>query len=193
MDASGAIDLYISEAEPFAQPILNHVRALVHKAVPEAEEAVKWGMPYFTVQRKNAVGMAAFKHHAAVVLCSEGRAGGGMGSFGKIASLADLPGDQELMAKFRLSSQAAGKVSAAKPKSRPSSNPAPKCPDDLAKAIAGIAGARAVFDNFTEAQRRDYIARIASAKREATRAKRVSEAAQWIGEGKRRNWKYEKR
>ena len=52
-------------------------------------------------------------------------------------------------------------------------------------------GAKEVFDSFTDAQRRDYIDWVTSAKREATREKRVATAAEWISEGKRRNWKYE--
>lgn len=34
-------------AGEFAQPILRHLRALVHRACPEVEEAVKWGRPVF--------------------------------------------------------------------------------------------------------------------------------------------------
>ncbi|RYF86427.1 MAG: DUF1801 domain-containing protein, partial [Chitinophagaceae bacterium] len=40
------IDEYIAKAAPFAQPILKHIRALVHKTCPDVEERIKWGMPY---------------------------------------------------------------------------------------------------------------------------------------------------
>ena len=53
------IDAFIAKAQPFAQPILNHVRALVRTAVPEAEETIKWSMPHFTVTGKILAGMAA--------------------------------------------------------------------------------------------------------------------------------------
>ena len=137
---------------------------------------------------KNAVGMAAFKAHASVILCSDETAGGGMGNFGKLTSLDELPDDDELIARFRESALAAQSPRT----SQPAPKPAVQTPDDLAAAIAQTPGAQSVFDGFTDAQRRDYIEWITSAKREATRAKRVGEAAQWIGEGKRRNWKYEK-
>lgn len=188
MTASDKIDAYIAKAQPFAQPILSHVRALVHQALPEAQEAVKWGVPYFTVNGKNAVGMAAFKNHASVIICSDEIAGGGMGNFGKLTSVEELPADEELMARFRESSIAVQSSKTSQPKPKPALD----TPSDLAQAIANTSGAQAVFDGFTDAQRRDYIEWITSAKREATREKRIAEAAQWISEGKRRNWKYEK-
>ena len=65
------IDEKIAQAAPFARPILEHFRALVHKAVPEIEEAIKWGMPHFTYKGKNIAGMAAFKAHCAVIIHGE--------------------------------------------------------------------------------------------------------------------------
>jgi hypothetical protein len=38
---------------------------------------------------------------------------------------------------------------------------------------------------------RDYLEWIAEAKQEATRQKRIATAIEWLGEGKRRHWKYE--
>jgi len=182
-----AVDDYIARQAGFAQPILAHVREVVHRALPEAEEALKWGVPYFMVNGKNAVGMAAFKAHASVIVCSDERAGGGMGNYGKLTSLNELPSDATLMSAFRASATKVQDPKARKPRPKPMLD----LPDDLAEAISNTAGAQSVFDQFTDAQRRDYIEWIVSAKREATRAKRVAAAAKWIGEGKRRNWKYE--
>ena len=188
MTKSPKVDTYILTAQPFAQPILAHVRKVVHKALPKAEEALKWGVPYFTVNGKNAVGMAAFKQHASVIICSDERAGGGMGNFGKLTSIDELPPEADLIERFRQSAEAVQSPRTAKPKARG----ALETPADLARAIDAKAGARAIYDGFTDAQRRDYIEWITSAKREATRETRVATAAQWISEGKRRNWKYEK-
>ena len=105
------VDAYIDRQAEFAQPILKHVRALAHTAFPDGEEVLKWGVPYFTVNGKNAVGMAAFKQHASVMVCSEERAGGGMGNFGKLTAVDQLPGDDELIAQFR---DSAVKVQSAK-------------------------------------------------------------------------------
>jgi hypothetical protein len=45
MKTDPRIDELIAKAAPFARPILTHLRALMHEAVPEIEETIKWGMP----------------------------------------------------------------------------------------------------------------------------------------------------
>ena len=57
------VDAYIAKSAPFAQPILNHLRALVHETLPGLDEALKWGMPHFIYKGKNLAGIAAFKAH----------------------------------------------------------------------------------------------------------------------------------
>ena len=58
------IDAYISRTAAFAQPILNHLRALVHKACPQVEEKMKWSFPHFDYKGGMMCSMAAFKQHA---------------------------------------------------------------------------------------------------------------------------------
>ena len=65
-------------------------------------------------------------------------------------------------------------------------------PQDFAAALRETPAANATFGGFTDAQRRDYLEWIVSAKQEATRSKRIATAIEWLTEGKRRNWKYEK-
>lgn len=182
------IDAYIDKAEPFAQPILRHVRALVHSALPEAEEAIKWGMPHFMVGGKNVVGMAAFKAHAAVMIHGEDDSAEGMGTLGKIAALGELPPDEDLAARFRAAADAlvSGKASprAAKPK------PEIPVPDDFGSALDAVPQARAFFDTLARSYRREYLEWIVEAKRPATRTKRIATAVEWLAEGKKRNWKY---
>ncbi|WP_301749661.1 YdeI/OmpD-associated family protein [uncultured Erythrobacter sp.] len=179
------IDDYIAKAAPFAQPILTHVRVLVHQALPEAEEAIKWGMPHFMVGGKNVVGLAAFKAHASVVIHHEER-GEGMGSLGKLANLADLPGDGELIARFQAGHTAIG---TAKPKRAP--KPEPSMPPALAAALDAAPEAKRVFDAFAPSHRREYVEWVAEAKRDETRDKRIAQAIEWLAEGKKRHWKYE--
>jgi Uncharacterized conserved protein len=96
------IDAYIAKAQPFARPILDHVRARVHAAAPQADETMKWSAPAFTVDGKILLIMAAFKAHTALnfwrgqELESRHDTVGAMGQFGKIAALDDLPPDAEL-------------------------------------------------------------------------------------------------
>jgi uncharacterized protein YdeI (YjbR/CyaY-like superfamily) len=193
MPTDPRIDAYIAKAAPFAQPILNHLRALVHATVDGLDEAIKWGMPHFVYKGKNLAGFAAFKAHAAFMIHGDGRQGDAMGQYGKIASLADLPADAELKAKIlegKARIESAG--TALKPRAAPK---APKAeiamPDDFAAALAAMQGVRERFDAFPPGARREYLEWIVEAKQPATRAKRIAQAGEWIAEGKKRNWKYE--
>ena len=66
MSRDPRVDAYIARAQPFARPILEHIRERVHAAVPEVEETLKWSAPSFTLSGKILLMMAAFKAHAAM-------------------------------------------------------------------------------------------------------------------------------
>ena len=186
------IDAYIATAVPFAQPILTHLRSLVHRALPEVEEGIKWGMPHFMLGGKNVAGIAAFKAHCALALHGEGRQGGGegMGGYGKIASLADLPADAVLTEKLLDAAKAVHDGGGAR-KPKPSPKPEIPVPQDLASALAQAPKASATFDTLAPSHRREYLQWIIEAKQAATRERRIAQAVEWLAEGKRRNWKYE--
>ena len=183
------IDAYIAKAQPFAQPILEHFRSVVAQALPEAEETVKWGMPHWTVKGKNLAGMAAFKAHCAFMVHGDGRQSDAMGGYGRVRSLTDLPGDDDLVAKLR---QGRDRLAVGAPKRpKPPPKPAIPMPHDFAAALAGSKPAQAAFDTFAPSHRREYLEWVTEAKRPETRAKRIAQAVEWIGEGKKRHWKYE--
>ena len=75
MERDPRIDEKIAKAAPFAQPILRHLRELVHRTIPEAGEAIKWGMPHFTYKGKNIAAMASFKAHCAFSIHGESHEG----------------------------------------------------------------------------------------------------------------------
>ncbi len=56
------VTAYIDKAKPFAQPVLKHIRALVHKTNSGVEEKMKWGMPHFDYKGMYC-GIAAMKQH----------------------------------------------------------------------------------------------------------------------------------
>lgn len=187
------IDAYIAKAAPFARPILDHLRELVHTTVDGLNEAIKWGMPHFVYKHKNLAGFAAFKAHAAFMIHGDGRRGDAMGQFGKIAALTDLPSDAELKAKLL---EGKARIDASGTALRPKGAPkAPKAeigmPDDFAAALAAMEGARERFVCFPPGAQREYLEWIVEAKRADTRTKRIAQAAEWIAAGKKRNWKYE--
>jgi uncharacterized protein YdeI (YjbR/CyaY-like superfamily) len=49
-----------------------------------------------------------------------------------------------------------------------------------------------VFTEFSYSAKKEYIVWIEEAKTDATRAKRMEQAIEWIAEGKTRHWKYKK-
>lgn len=190
------IDAYIDKAADFAKPILTHVRALVHKAVPDAEEAIKWGMPHFTVNGKNLAGMAAFKAHASFGIwptLSEDapeETRDGMGNFGKLASVTDLPDDKELTERLQKGAEIIRSGAKAAPKAKKAPKPLPDMPDDFGAALAANKAAGAVWDGFSPSAKREYLDWVIDAKRAETREKRIAQSVEWISEGKQRNWKY---
>ncbi|MFF2887103.1 YdeI family protein [Paenibacillus sp. NPDC057967] len=62
----------------------------------------------------------------------------------------------------------------------------PDLPDDLKAAFTASPEARTFFDTLTDSMRRDYLNWILEAKREETRAKRVSASIEKLGKGLKR-------
>ena len=190
------IDAYIERAAPFAQPILRHVRAAVREACPQVEETIKWGMPTFVHAGGILCGMAAFKQHASfgywkhALVVGEGEPRDGMGSYGKMTSVDDLPAKKTLLAHIRKAMKL-NEDGVKSPARKAAPKPPPETPADLAAALEKNKPAQAAFDAFPPGCKREYIDWIVEAKREETRAKRLAQAVEWIAEGKRRNWKYE--
>jgi uncharacterized protein YdeI (YjbR/CyaY-like superfamily) len=195
MTTDPRIDAYIDKAAEFAKPILRHIRAVVREALPEAAETVKWSVPHWTHAGKNVAGMAAFKAHCAMMIHGEGRQGEGakegMGGFGKIASIADLPPREDLVAKLRAAARRIETAGSAAPKTRKPPKAEIPMPDDFAAALAANPAAKATLEGFAPSHRREYLEWITEAKREETRSKRIAQALEWLAEGKKRNWKYE--
>jgi len=191
------IDAYVAQAAPFAQPILGHLREVVHAACPEVEESVKWGKPFFLYQGSPLCLMAAFRQHCSFGFWLHKEVMGetdneGMGQFGKLASLKDLPSRRELAGHIR-KAMALNEAGQKMQRPRRPATDAPVPPDDLAALLAQKkhAAARRHYEGFPPGAQREYIAWINEAKTEATRQNRIATALAWLAEGKRRNWKYE--
>ena len=196
MSRDPRIDAYIAKAQPFARPILEKVRNRVHAVVPDAEEAIKWSMPAYTLGGKIVLITAAFKAHTALnfwrgqELRGEAANANAMGQFGKIGSVGDLPPDAEL---DRLISEAAELAEAAPAprNAKRDPKPAPGLHPEFAAALAKAPRAKAALDGFPPSAQRDYFEWISEARQDATRQKRIATAVEWLGEGKRRHWKYQ--
>jgi uncharacterized protein YdeI (YjbR/CyaY-like superfamily) len=200
------VDVYIANVRPFAQPIMAHLRELVHDACPGVEETIKWSRPFFQYRGAILCNMSAFQRH-----CSFGFWGqeigavlrqasilrkDGMGSLRRITHVNDLPSDKLMIDWIR---QAAAFVEtgnytspiAARRKVVKAKKPAVKMTAEFAAGLRKNKRASAAFAAFSPSNKREYVEWIAEAKRPETRDKRIATAIEWIAEGKQRNWKYQ--
>ncbi|WP_153796341.1 YdeI/OmpD-associated family protein [Foetidibacter luteolus] len=195
------IDAYIEKSAAFAQPILRHIRQLVHKACPGVQETMKWSFPHFDYGNEMMCSMAAFKQHCAFGFwkarlmkdadkLSDGNTEA-MGHLGRITSLQDLPADKVLISYIKeaalLNENKVKLPSKAKAEKKEVNVPA-----DLQKALKANKAAAATFSNFSYSNKKEYVEWITGAKTEATRSSRLATAIEWMAEGKIRNWKYVK-
>lgn len=198
------VDAYIQKAEPFAKPILSHLRELAHQGCPELEETIKWGMPSFEYKGP-FFGIASFKKHCAFgfwkasllkdpknyLRLRANQGGEAMGNFGRVEELKDLPPDKVLLDFFNQAKKLndAGVKVPRVTKAKPTL----KTPAYFLDAIKANKKAFTTFENFSPSNKRDYVEWVTEAKTEATREKRIAQAIEWMAEGKPRNWKYMKR
>lgn len=194
------VDAYIAKAQPFAQPILKHIRKLIHEVVPDVEETIKWGMPSFDYKGP-IFGLASFKAHcsfyfwkAALMkdaeLFEKNRAEG-MGNFGRITAISDLPKDK-LMKQYLLEAKRLNEENVKLPKKSRAVVEETEVHPDFEKALKKNKAAREFFQTSSPSCRKEYNNWINEAKRDETRNKRIEQAVEWLSEGKQKNWKYMK-
>jgi len=206
MKLNPKVDAYIEKAAPFAQPILAHLRALVHQACPEVEEEMKWSRPFFVHGGTILCNISGFKAHCALGFWGEeaGKAlaqdgvvrDGAMGSLGRITSVKNLPPDKKLVGYVR---QAAKFIDAGLGDNRmvaarrvvKAPKPEVETPPEFTAALGKSKKAQVAYAAFSPSCKREYVEWIAEAKRAETRERRIAQAVEWIGEGKQRNWKYQ--
>ncbi len=198
------IDAYIEKAQPFAKPILKHLRQLVHEGNPEVIETIKWSFASFDYEGPFC-SMAAFKQHVAFgfwkyklikdpqnYLAARSNEGGdAMGNLGRITRLKDLPPDKVILDFVRQAKSLndEGIKLPARPKK-------PRLelviPDYFMNAVRKNKKALSNFENFSYSHKKEYVEWVTEAKREETRNSRLKTGVDWMAEGKPRNWKYAK-
>jgi hypothetical protein len=190
------VDGYIENAEPFARPILEHLRKVVHSACPDITETMKWSFPHFDYKGM-LCSMAAFKSHCtfgfwkASLLDGAGMPAsdrGAMGQFGRITSIKDLPNARTLARLIRAA--AALNDSGVKVKRVPAKKAPLKVPAYFMNALRKHKAALATFAKLSASHKREYVEWVTEAKTEATREKRLATSIEWMAEGKPRNWKH---
>ena len=201
---SPRVDEYIAQAGEFAQPILTYLRGLVHQAVPDAAEEIKWSRPFFLVNGTILCQMAAFKAHCGfgfwspemtAMLQADGVNGSdGSGAVGKLRSIDDLPPEADLLRYLKHAAELARAGGAASPMAsrRRSSAKVPiPVPPEFEAALAKSKAAHTAFEALPPSCRREYIEWIATAKRPETRERRIAEAVSMIAAGRRFNDQYQ--
>jgi uncharacterized protein YdeI (YjbR/CyaY-like superfamily) len=121
---------------------------------------------------------------------------GGMGSLGKITTLKDLPSDKQMLtllkqAKAFIDSGEHTSPVTARHKVVKAPKAAIQVPAEFTNALKANKKASTTFQNFAPSCQREYTQWIAEAKRPETRDKRITQAIEWLFQGKQRNWKYQ--
>ena len=193
------IDAYIAKSADFARPILTQLREVVHEACPDVEETMKWNLPHFMYHGMMA-GMASFKNHATfgfwkgslVVDDKTEKAQSGMGQFGRLTKVSDLPSKKvlaSLVKKAMKLNESGTKVERPlkhAPKKAISMHP------EFRAALARNKKAKTAFEGMSPSHRKEYMEWIVEAKRDETRATRLKKTIEQLSEGKSRHWKYAK-
>ena len=192
------IDAYIARSADFAKPILKRLRKVVYAGCPDVGETIKWSMPHFDYKGVMC-GMAAFKEHCAfgfwkadLILDRDKPAEkSGMGSFGCIKSLADLPDEKTLIGYVKKAAALNEAGIKAPGRTQPKKKEPFTIPDYFAAALKKNAKARKTFENLALSKQREYVEWVTEAKREETRSERLATSIKWLAEGKPRHWKYQ--
>ena len=114
----------------------------------------------------------------------------GMGSVGRIESMADVPQKRELV-RFIKAAMALNQSGAKPVRAKAAPKATIAMPPDLEAALKANRKAQSGFAALPPGAQRDYLEWIVESKREATRASRIATTVEWTAEGKKRNWKYE--
>jgi len=187
------VDAYIKKAQPFAQPILKHLRKIVYTGCPQCEESIKWQMPFFDYKGPVCF-MAAFKQHAVfgfwkgkLLFGKEHK--GAMGHFGRLTSIKDLRSEKELIGYVRKAVEL-NKRGTKQTRSKSNAKRRLTVPADLKSALLNNVKARKTFEEFSYSHKKEYVQWITDAKRDETRQKRLKTAIKWLAQGKPQNWRY---
>ncbi len=195
------IDDYIAKSADFAKPILTHIRKLVHKACPDAEEKMKWSFPHFDYKGEMMCSMAAFKQHAVFgfwkaalmkdpVLIENAQSETAMGHLGKLTSIKDLPPDKKMIAWIKEAMRLNDEGIKLPAKVKSADKKELLVPEYFTKELNKNKKAKQVFEDFSPSHKKEYLEWITEAKTEVTRNKRITTALEMIGEEKGLNWKY---
>jgi uncharacterized protein YdeI (YjbR/CyaY-like superfamily) len=195
------VDKYIEKSQPFAQPILQKLRDLVHHFCPGIEEKIKWKFPCFEYKGNMLCSIAGFKNHCAFGfwqagllddpngLFEKGKEKKGMGDLGRLTEVNQLPSEEQWRPYFMQAMQLIEEGVKTKT-TKAASSLTLETPDYMLAALKESSAALSTWEAFPPSCRKEYIEWITEAKREETKANRIRTMLEWLEEGKSRHWKY---
>lgn len=163
----------------------------------ELEEELKWGMPVYTLNKKNVAGIGSFKEYfgiwfyqgvflkdpADVLINAQKGTTKGLRQW-RFRSLDEI--DETLIRSYimeAIENQKAGKEIKAEKKKV-------GMPDELSEALKSDAALEKAFQNFTPARQHEFMEHIGSAARTATRLRRLEKVLPLIKRGEGLNDRY---
>lgn len=198
------VDQYIAKSNDFAKPILSRLRDLVHTHCPDVGESIKWSYPFFEYKGQNICAIQGYKAHCNFSFWNgkymkdpnkvfKVMDKGSMGTIGNLKRVEDIPSEKiikkYLLEAIKLSETGVKRNTDSKKKVATTKLVAPK---ELLLAIKRNNSAQKHWNAFSASKQNDYIEWVTTAKRDATKAKRLKTTVEQLAEGKSRNWKYEK-
>jgi len=188
---------YIQNAE-YWQVELRSLRKVLLST--ELEETIKWGMPYYTWSGKNIVGMSGFKSYFGLWFTQgvflKDRAGvliNAQDETTKALRQWRMSSKDEIKPKLIKSYlQEAIEIAKAGKSIAPARNKIFVVPPELTLEMTNNASLKSSFENLSQSQKREYSEHINSAKREETKARRLTKIIPMILSGAGLNDKYRK-
>lgn len=193
------VDEYLARLErSFAHPILTRVREIAHEVAPQLEEKIKWGAPSF--EYKGMVfGMVAFKNFASVwfhkgalfsdpknLLEASQESTKSMRKY-SITSVDEL--DEEGLRGLIVEGVEKNEKGEQVKDLGKTTNKIERS-EMLEQALKTNSRAQTVYQDLSEAKKREYTHHIESAKQQATKQRRVKKALELLEQGLGLNDKY---
>ncbi len=194
MEKNKTVDEFISKHSQW-HDALTLLRQLIKET--ELQESIKWGMPVYTINNKNVLGLGAFNTYVGIwfyqgvflkdgkrvlINAQEGKTKGmRQWRFDSVKAI-----DENLVCEYLeevIANQKAGKE--IKPEKKPLI-----IPNELSEALSSNAQLSKAFDAMALTYKREYAEYILDAKREATKLTRLEKIKPMILEGIGMNDKY---
>lgn len=194
MEMAKTIEEYLEWHSEY-KPLLEKLRSILLST--ELTETLKWGIPTYTINKKNVVGIGAFKTYAGlwffngvflkdeynVLINAQEEKTKGMRQW-RFESIKDV--DEKLVNTYlqeAIQNQKDGKE--IKPEKKPLA-----IPDELKEAFASDSQLYEAFEELSLSNKRDFVEHIESAKRAGTKQSRLEKIIPMIKAGIGLNDKY---